>query len=112
MELILGLEADEPVRRRRPADVQHVHREAGPDARTSIGPANVDLERTNKRDRLGGAESPRSSNLAKEDQADDMLFNEIIWKSVKGADSPMPPPSASGVFGRGRSRAQGIGNRE
>ena len=31
-------------------------------------------------------------NLAKEDQEDDLLFNEIIWKSVKGKNSPMPPP--------------------
>ena len=31
-------------------------------------------------------------DLEKEDQADDLVFNEIIWKSVKGADSPMPAP--------------------
>jgi hypothetical protein len=31
-------------------------------------------------------------DLAKEDAADDLLFNEVIWRSVKGADSPMPPP--------------------
>jgi hypothetical protein len=29
-------------------------------------------------------------NLAVEDAADDLVFNEIIWKSVKGADSPLP----------------------
>ena len=27
--------------------------------------------------------------------ADDLLFNEVIWKAVKGADSPMPPPRRS-----------------
>jgi hypothetical protein len=27
-----------------------------------------------------------------EDRADDLVFNEIIWKAVKGKDSPMPPP--------------------
>jgi hypothetical protein len=31
-------------------------------------------------------------NLAKEDQIDEQLFNEAIWKSVKGADSQMPAP--------------------
>ena len=37
-------------------------------------------------------------NLAKEDQADDLIFNEIIWKSVKGADSRMPPPVRAAFF--------------
>ena len=31
-------------------------------------------------------------DLTKEDQADDLLFNEVIWRSVKGAESPMPAP--------------------
>ncbi len=39
-----------------------------------------------------GADVSEQLNLAKEDQADDLLFNEIIWRSVKGADAPMPPP--------------------
>jgi hypothetical protein len=26
------------------------------------------------------------------DRAPEMLLNEIIWRSVKGASSPMPPP--------------------
>ena len=30
-----------------------------------------------------------------EDRADDLVFNEIIWKAVKGEDSPMPPPVRS-----------------
>src|SRR6185437_1383005 len=29
------------------------------------------------------------------DRADHMIFNEIIWKSVRGPDSPMPPPVRS-----------------
>ena len=40
--------------------------------------------------------SPRL-NLEIEDRADDLLFNEIIWKAVRGIDSPMPPPSSRGV---------------
>jgi hypothetical protein len=31
-------------------------------------------------------------NLAREDAADDLLLNEVIWRSIKGADSPMPAP--------------------
>jgi len=31
-------------------------------------------------------------NFAREDAADDLKLNEIIWKSVKGADSAMPAP--------------------
>jgi hypothetical protein len=31
-------------------------------------------------------------NFAKEDAADESLLNEVVWKSVRGADSPMPAP--------------------
>jgi hypothetical protein len=31
-------------------------------------------------------------DLTHEDANPDVAFNEIIWKSVKGADSAMPPP--------------------
>ncbi len=31
-------------------------------------------------------------NLEQEDAADDIAFNEVIWKTVKGIDSEMPPP--------------------
>jgi hypothetical protein len=46
-----------------------------------------------------GAELSEKFNLAKEDAADDILFNEVIWRSVKGPNSPMPPPvRAAWVF--------------
>jgi len=45
-----------------------------------------------------GAEWSERANLAKEDQADDILFNEVIWKSVKGPRSPMPPPVRAAFF--------------
>ena len=51
----------------------------------------VDLKEKNKAT-AWGAEMSEEFNLAKEDQADDLLFNEVIWRSVKGADSPMPAP--------------------
>ncbi|HQR43552.1 MAG TPA: alkaline phosphatase family protein, partial [Gemmatales bacterium] len=54
-------------------------------------PAKVNLNDKNRPDAYGAALSEKL-DLAKEDQADDLLFNEIIWKAVKGKDSPMPPP--------------------
>ena len=54
-------------------------------------PAGVDLLATNLAT-AWGAETSRRLNLEVEDRADDLIFNEIIWKSVKGAASPMPPP--------------------
>ena len=39
-----------------------------------------------------GAERSEKLNLAVEDAADDILFNEIIWKSIKGPKSEMPMP--------------------
>ncbi len=54
-------------------------------------PANVNLNERNTR-RWFGAEVSEKLDLSKEDRADDLVFNEIIWKAVKGKDSPMPPP--------------------
>jgi hypothetical protein len=54
-------------------------------------PARVDLNARNERT-AWGAERSGKLKLDVEDQADDLVFNEIIWKAVKGADSPMPPP--------------------
>ena len=31
-------------------------------------------------------------NFAREDAVDDLLLNEVIWRSVRGADNPMPAP--------------------
>ncbi|MGE3821135.1 MAG: bifunctional YncE family protein/alkaline phosphatase family protein [Isosphaeraceae bacterium] len=90
MELILGLEpmsqfdaAARPMANAflaRPDATPYVHR-----------PARVDLNARNTAT-AWGAETSKKLNLEKEDQADDLVFNEIIWKAVKGADSPMPPP--------------------
>jgi len=54
-------------------------------------PANVDLNEVNKPGAYGAAASAKL-DFSKEDVADDLLLNEIVWKSVRGADSPMPPP--------------------
>jgi WD40 repeat protein len=45
-----------------------------------------------------GAEWSEKANLAKEDAADDLKFNEVIWKSVKGPQSAMPAPVRAAFF--------------
>jgi hypothetical protein len=58
----------------------------------------ADLEQKNTQAAWGSKLSEKF-DLAKEDRADDLLFNEVIWRSVKGANSPMPPPvRAAWVF--------------
>jgi DNA-binding beta-propeller fold protein YncE len=52
---------------------------------------DVDLKETNKRTAWGARRS-ESFDLTKEDAVDDLIFNEVIWRSVKGAKSPMPAP--------------------
>ena len=54
-------------------------------------PARVDLKATNTALAWGSAESEKL-NFTKEDAADDLMLGEIVWRSVRGANSPMPPP--------------------
>jgi YVTN family beta-propeller protein len=51
----------------------------------------VDLGEKNTR-AAWGAKLSEKFNLAREDAADDLLLNEVIWRSIKGANSPMPAP--------------------
>ena len=51
----------------------------------------VDLKEKNKATAWGSKLSEKF-NLAKEDAADDLLLNEVVWRSVKGARSAMPAP--------------------
>ncbi|MBS0332120.1 MAG: hypothetical protein JSS35_05090, partial [Proteobacteria bacterium] len=54
-------------------------------------PAQYDVMEMNTPKSYGARESARM-NFADADEAPMHRLNEIIWKSVKGADSPMPPP--------------------
>ena len=63
---------------------------SSPTGYTHVVP-EVDLKDKNKAT-AWGAKLSETFDLSKEDQADDLLFNEVIWRSVKGADSPMPAP--------------------
>ncbi len=68
--------------------------QAQPDLRPYIAlPANVDLQERNPLQAWGGH---IKMNFAKEDAADDLLLNEMIWRSVRGADNPMPAPVRAG----------------
>jgi len=51
----------------------------------------IDVNAKNKKGDYGSEES-RKMDFSDLDRAPMHALNEIIWKSVKGADSPMPPP--------------------
>ena len=54
--------------------------------------AHYDLTTTNKEGDYG-QNIMKGFNLTREDAIPDVLFNEIIWRSIKG--TPMPPPRYS-----------------
>jgi len=54
-------------------------------------PANIDLEEQNQKT-AWGADKSNKMDFTKEDAADDLLLNEIVWRAVRGADSSMPAP--------------------
>ena len=54
----------------------------------------MDINERNRRD-APLAEVSKKLDLEIEDRNDDLMFNEIIWKAVKGKDSVMPPPVRS-----------------
>jgi len=56
-------------------------------------PPNVDMKATNGVAAWGGK---IKFNFAKEDQADDLLLNEMIWRSVRGSNHAMPAPVRAG----------------
>jgi hypothetical protein len=88
MELILGLK---PMSQFDAAATPMFNSfQAAPDLRPYQAlPANVDLEERNSAHVWGGK---IKMNFAREDAVDDLLLNEVVWRSVRGADSPMPAP--------------------
>ncbi len=68
-------------------------------------PAQVDV--TEKNPLSGwGADASQKLDFSVADAADDLKLNEIVWKSVRGIDSPMPAPvRACFVFPRQTSAA-------
>jgi hypothetical protein len=53
-------------------------------------PARISIEERNTPKLYGAALSPLKMRLDEADQADDGELNEILWRSVRGADAPMP----------------------
>jgi DNA-binding beta-propeller fold protein YncE len=97
MELILGLK---PMSQFDAAATPMFNSfQAAPDLRPYQAlPANVDLEARNGAHAWGGK---IKMNFAREDAVDDLLLNEVVWRSVRGPDSPMPAPvRAAFVFER------------
>ena len=88
MELILGLK---PMSQYDAAATPMFNSfQAKPDLRPYQAlPANVDLEERNSAHAWGGK---IKMNFAREDAVDDLLLNEVVWRSVRGPDSPMPGP--------------------
>ncbi len=60
-------------------------------------PANVDLNAVNAPD-APLSDVSATFDFSREDAADDLLLNEIVWKAVRGADAVMPPPVRAGFF--------------
>ncbi|MBL6713381.1 MAG: DUF1553 domain-containing protein [Pirellulales bacterium] len=90
MELILGLDPMSPFDATAMPMFDCFSRE--PDARPfACRPAEVPLDNLNA-DTDWGAAASLAMDFSREDAADDLLLNEIVWRSVRGADSPMPPP--------------------
>ena len=54
-------------------------------------PPKIDVNAKNKKGDYGSEES-RKMDFSDVDRAPMHALNEVIWRSVKGADSPMPPP--------------------
>ena len=45
-----------------------------------------------------GAKLSEKFDLTREDRVDDHLLNEVVWRSVRGAHSPMPAPVRAAFF--------------
>jgi DNA-binding beta-propeller fold protein YncE len=60
-------------------------------------PARVPLDEKNGTDAWGAAAS-LAMNFEEADMTPEYELNEIVWKSVRGAHSPMPPPVRAGFI--------------
>jgi YVTN family beta-propeller protein len=90
MELLLGL----PPMSQFDAAAMPMYASFGTEAKVTafdvIAP-RIDVNAKNKKGDYGSEESSRM-DFSDVDRAPMHQLNRIIWKSVKGADSPMPPP--------------------
>jgi hypothetical protein len=96
MELILGLKPMSQFDAAARPMFNSFTAKADPTPYAHVAP-KTDLKELNQPGAVG-ADISAKFNLAKEDQADDILFNEVIWRSVKGAGARMPPPVRAAFF--------------
>jgi hypothetical protein len=59
--------------------------------------SQVDLTAVNAPLAWGGTESLQM-DFSEPDKADDIKLNEIVWRSVRGANSPMPAPVRAAFY--------------
>ena len=101
MELILGLQ---PMSQFDAAATPMFNAfQAKPDLRPyDLAPPEVDLDGRNTVASWGSSASGKM-DFSKEDATDEQSLNEIVWHSVRGANSPMPAPvHAAFVFGHSK----------
>lgn len=68
---------------------------ATPDYKPFVSlPANINLNERNTRN-TASARLSNTFDFRKEDTIPDLIFSEIVWKAIKGEDSPMPAPRRS-----------------
>ncbi len=60
-------------------------------------PANVSIDEKNTL-LSWGAKQSQKMDFSVEDAADDLQLNEVVWRSVRGPDSPMPAPVRAAFF--------------
>jgi YVTN family beta-propeller protein len=63
-----------------------------------VRPAEIDMDAKNT-PKTYGARASSHMDFRDVDRAPAQLLNEILWKSIKGADSPLPPPVRRYSFG-------------
>ncbi len=90
MELILGLKPMSQFDAAARPMVNAFQSKLNPAPYTHVIP-ETDLKATNLAS-AWGAKISETFDFSEEDLVDDLLFNEVIWRSVRGANSPMPPP--------------------
>jgi hypothetical protein len=66
-------------------------------------PARVSIDETNAL-MAYGADASLRMNLAEADMAPERELNEILWRSIKGADATVPPAVRSAFVRRPRER--------
>jgi len=68
-------------------------------------PPKIDISEMND-PRAWGAQDSAEMDLAEADRAPDLLLNEIVWRSVRGPNSKMPPPMRAAWLKRGVGDAE------